>query len=183
MDDTLRMRIVGLLSKDINKLYSISEISKLLGSAYSHSNSFVNELAKEKVIKIIKIANANICTLNLKENLTFGYLLLHEYSLLKEWVTHNQQKSAKINLFVSRLKEKKIAIDSVFVSKSNVFIIVQNVSAELSKDIVKEQVGLNYVVIDRSKFIENQSQFLLDRTIFYGAERFWECVKKNIKFE
>lgn len=183
MTQNLRLRIIVLLSRNLNRLYSISEISKLLKSAYSHSNKFVLELQKENIVKITKIANAHICTLNLNEQLTLAYLSMIEYQNAKKWGSKNKQKVAKINLFISRIRDKKIPVDSILVTKSDVIIIVNEINSALSKMIDNENLGIGYVVIDRHKFAEMQNDIVGEHVIFYGAEKFWEMVKKEVKIE
>ena len=182
MAETLRLKIVELLSRGINRLYSISEIAKHLKAAYSHCNTFVRELEKENVIKIIRIANAHICTLNLNENLTLAYLTLIEYRKAKEWKEKNKPRAGKIGLFVSRLKEKGIVIDTLFVDDS-VYIVIPKLEPETARQIDNEKLGLGYVLLDREKFTENQDHFIRKHFILYGAERFWELVKKSIRIE
>jgi len=69
---TLRNKIIEFLA-DSTELYSISDIAKKLGCAYSHTYKFIQELAKQEVITIKKVGNVSVCELNMT-GLTLAYL-------------------------------------------------------------------------------------------------------------
>ncbi len=181
MTKTLRERIVAFLGRDINRLFSISDISKNLGAAYSHCNKFIREMESEGILRMIKIANSHIITLNLSEPLTISMLCTLEYHKLKNWKVKNKPKSAKLNLFLNRIEN--INIESIFVSKTNIIILVKKIDNTINAEINNHNLGLSYVIIDKDKFVQEQDAFLKDHVVFYGAERFWQSVKKELKIE
>ena len=185
MTGTLRERIIAHLGRDLNRLYSISDIAKALGAAYSHCNKFIRELAEDNIIKLIKISNSLICTLNLKEPLTIANLALIEYQNYNVWKKNknNKPKAAKLNLFLNRVKDHMIQIDSLIISKTNILILVNEIDGKLKNEIDKANLGISYMLIDRSNFYKMQENILNDHVVAYGAEKFWQYVKKEIKLE
>ena len=65
MVESLEIRIVELLGADLDSLFSIADIAKKLGVAYSHAHLFVNRLVKQDVITTQKVGKTIVCRLNL----------------------------------------------------------------------------------------------------------------------
>lgn len=72
------LKIVELLSKDIDKKHTINEISRTLGEYYSHIYRVVNRLSSDGVISKTKYGNSYICLLNMKNEKTKILIQLSE---------------------------------------------------------------------------------------------------------
>lgn len=163
MPETLKNRIIELLSKDITEFYSISDIAKKLGVAYSHAYLFVNLLTKEGVITIKKIGNVSICSLNLKSQITTSYLALIESRKANEWIQKNPQ-SEKI---LERIDKVKDSIHAALIKNNNIILIVPEKIANADFSMFR-----NRTVITYAQFLKNK-EYYKDCIILCGAEKFW----------
>jgi len=163
MPETLKNRIIELLSKDITEFYSISDIAKKLDVAYSHAYLFVSRLSKEDVVKIKKIGNVSICSLNLKSQITTSYLSLIESKKAHEWMIKNPQ-SEKI---LERIDKVKDSIHAALVKNNNIILIVPEKIANADFSVFRNRTVLTY-----AQFLKNM-KYYKDCIILYGAEKFW----------
>lgn len=166
MAETLRKRIIELLSKDLDKFYSISDIAKKLGVAYSHAHSFVGQLAEQNVIKIQKIGNVSVCRLNLKEQMTLAYLCMIEYKKTSEW----KKKNANSEKIMERIEKVKDNVHCVLVKNNKKIILVPESMPKPDMTIFR-----NRSVITRKQLIENK-EFYKDCVILHGAEKYWSLL-------
>jgi hypothetical protein len=165
---TLKYRIVELLSRDVSTLFSISDIAKKLGVAYSHAHTFVNRLVKEDVISVKKIGNVSVCSLNLKSQLTLSYLSLIESRRTLEWARKNPQ-SAKIFEKIEKVKDN---VHSVLVKNNKIILIVPEKISGVDFSLFR-----NRVVMNRAHLAKNR-HYYKDSIILHGAEKFWSFVRE-----
>lgn len=167
MAGTLKQRIIGLLADNLDKFYSISDISKELKVAYSHAHTFVNQLKSEQVIRIQKIGNASVCKLNMDEQLTLVNLAMMSYKKTLEW----KQKDKRYE----KLKEKsdmiKDKVHCVLVHNNKIILVVPDGSDKEGLDVFQ-----NRSVINREQLKKN-SDFYKNAIILHGAEKYWSLLK------
>lgn len=75
---SLELKIIDLLSKNMEKRFTINEISKNLGEYYSFVHKIVNRLSKEDVITKTKAGKSYLCSLNLSNEKTLVLIQLGE---------------------------------------------------------------------------------------------------------
>ena len=166
MTVTLKHKIIELLSRDVDNLFSISDIAKRLGVAYSHTHSFVRKLVKEKVILVKKIGNVSVCSLNLKSQLTLSYLSLIESRRTLEWMNKNPH-STKI---LEKLEQVKDNVHAVLVKGNRIIIIVPEKITGVDFSMFR-----NRTVMNRRHLVKNR-QYYKDCVVLHGAEKLWSLM-------
>ncbi|MBW2971590.1 hypothetical protein KY359_01010 [Candidatus Woesearchaeota archaeon] len=166
MAATLKYRIIELLSKEVSTLYSISDIAKKLGVAYSHAHTFITKLAQENAVSIQKIGNVSVCRLNLKQPMTLAYLSVIESRKALEWARKNPQ-SAKI---LERIEQVKDSVHAVLIKNNRIIIIVpEKISG------VDFSAFRNRSVMNRTHLARNR-QYYKDCIVLHGAEKYWSML-------
>ncbi len=163
--ETLRIRIIELLSKDLDTFYSISDIAKKLKVAYSHAHSFVQDLAKQNIIEIQKIGNVSVVKLNLKEQMTLAQLTIAEYRKSAEWKKKNPH-SEKI---MEKIEQVKSRVHCVIMKGGKVIIVVPE-----GMDRSDFGVFRNRLVVSVGEF--RSKKYYHDGIILHGAEKFWSLI-------
>ncbi len=163
MTATLKHRIIELLSRDPDKLYSISDIAKKLGAAYSHAHNFTTQLTREEVLNIQKIGNVSVCRLNLKNPLTLSYLSLIETRKTLQWTRKNPHATK----LYEKIEHVKDNVHSILIKNNRIIIIVPEkiTGADFS-------MFRNRSVMNRSQLTRNRHHYK-NCVILHGAEKFW----------
>lgn len=160
MTTLLKYRIIELLSDDLDSLYSISDIAKKLGVAYSHAHLFIKKLDDEGVIKIKKVGNTSVCILN-PSNLTLAYLSQLSYQKTQKFShPHLERLYEKINLV-------KDHIHSIIICGNKLIIIAPEKIGGVDFSIFK-----NRTVINQFQFLANKNYYK-NCHIIHGAEKYW----------
>lgn len=166
MAETLKTRIIGLLSRDFDRLFSISDISKELEVAYSHAHTFIKHLAKEEIISTQKIGNALVCRVNMGNPQTLAHLALLSYKKTKEW----QKKDVRAKKILERVNKIQDSIHSALLHNNKVILVVpESVS---SRDFA---IFKNRKVINRNELVRDKKHYL-NCIILHGAEKFWSLL-------
>lgn len=168
MTVTLKYRIIELLAKDLATLYSISDIAKKLGVAYSHAHTFVKKLVKDNVINVQKIGNVSVCRLNLKQPATLSYLSLIESRKTAEWLRKNPQ-SSKI---LEKIDQVKDNIHAVLIKNNRIIIIVPEKITGADFSMFRNRAVMNRTHLARNK------HYYKDCIILHGAEKFWSFIEE-----
>ncbi|MBW2966917.1 hypothetical protein KY362_00365 [Candidatus Woesearchaeota archaeon] len=163
MPVTLKYRIIGLISKDADALFSISDIAKRLGVAYSHAHSFVVKLTKEDVLTIQKIGNVSVCRLNLKTPLTLSYLSVIESRKTLEWTKKNPH-SKKI---VGKIEDVRENVHCVLVKNNRIIIVTPEKIAGVDFTMFRNRT----VITPRQ--LRSKRKLYSDCIILHGAEKYW----------
>lgn len=169
MTVTLKHRIIELLSRDLHTLYSISDIAKSLGVAYSHAHTFIKTLVKEGIVDVKKVGNVSVCSLNLKSQLALSYLSLIESRRTAEWTSKNPQ-SAKI---LEKIEQVKDSVHSVLVKGNRIILIVPEKITGVDFSMFR-----NRTVMNRSHLAKNR-HYYKDCIILHGAEKFWSMLSES----
>lgn len=163
---TLKYRIIELLSRDISKLHSISDIAKKLGVAYSHTHSFVIQLVKENVIDIQKIGNVSVCKLNLKSAMTRSYLSLIESRRTLDWMKKNPQASKTLD----KLEIVKDSIHAAIIKGNRIILIVPEKIKGADFSMFRNRTIMSMEHLKQNK------HYYTDCVILHGAEKFWGMI-------
>lgn len=101
----LQLKIIDLLSKNLERSFTINEIAKLLNESYSFVNRVVNKLIKDKVISKKKVGHSLLCTLNMSDKAK-ALLHLNEVTRKEEFYAKNKEIALILEDFLAQLKEK-----------------------------------------------------------------------------
>jgi hypothetical protein len=168
-ETTLKYRIIELLSTDLSKLYSISDVSKKLGVAYSHAHTFVKKLVAEKVLRVQKIGNVSVCRLDLGSALALAYLSVIESRRAAEWVRKNPQ-SAKI---LDKIELVKDNVHCVLIKGSKIIIVVPEKITGADFSMFKNRTVMNRTHLEKNR------HYYKDCVVLHGAEKYWSMMKKD----
>ena len=103
------LKIIGLMRKNLDKGFTILEISKKLKIGYRPAYNHIHTMGEEGMIKIEKIGNAKQCSLNLN-NAKCRHLLEELDILKKEGIyKENPKLKAIIENLISKLTENFIS--------------------------------------------------------------------------
>jgi DNA-binding Lrp family transcriptional regulator len=168
MGNTLKHRIIELVSKDFSEQLSIADIAKRLSVAYSHAHTFVKKLAAEDVLRIKKIGNVSVCSLNLDSNMTLAYLSLIEARKTREWLAKNPHAEKAIE----KLEMVKDSVHCVLMKNNNIILIVpEHISG------VDFSMFRNRSVITSTQMLRNRKMYE-GSVVLYGAEKYWGMMKR-----
>ncbi len=166
MENTLKARIIELLSKDLDTFYSISDLAKKLSVAYSHAHLFINKLAAEKIVNIQKIGNVSVCRLNLKNQLTLTNLAVIEAKKTSEWLSKNPH-AEKI---VEKIELVKDSVHSVLLKNNKVILIVPEKITGVDFSSFRNRTVMNVEHLNKNR------HYYKDCVVLYGAEKFWSMI-------
>lgn len=200
------LKIVGLMRKELDKGFTILEISKKLKIGYRPAYNHISTMAEEGIIRINKIGNAKQCFLNLN-NAKCRHLLEELDTLKKENIyKENLKVKAVTESLISKLTKDFIAeIHSVILfgsyakgtaTKSSdvdlVFIVTDLKNKRLRENIERESASYQYshnlkispLITDINEFKKmlkaeelNVGKEAREYGIsFYGSEMFWRLV-------
>ncbi len=165
----LKYRIIEYLSRDLGGLYSISDVGKSLGVAYSHAHSSIKQLVRDDVITIQKIGNVSVCRLNLKSPMALSLLSINSSRKASEWMKKNPQSSKII---------EKIAVVSdnvhcVLVKGSNIILIIPEKIKGADFSMFRNRTVINKHQLLRKK------KYYSDAVVLHGAEKYWSFMSER----
>lgn len=163
MTETLKYRIIELLARDVHKLHSISDISKKLNAAYSHTHVFIKKLWEENVVVIEKIGNVSVCKLNLKNPVTISYLSLIESRRAAEWLNKNPH-SKKITERIEKVKDN---IHAVLIKNNKVVLVVPERISGADFSMFRNRTVIS------ARELNKKVNVLEEFVVLYGAEKYW----------
>ncbi len=196
----LELKILDLMSKNLEKEFTINEIAKTLNETYSFVNRVTNRLIKDKVIIKKKIGKAYLCSLNLENDRTIALLHLNEVNKKEEFYEKNGEIRLILKDFLEKLKSKfkenlifvvlfgsyakktatkKSDIDILIVCKKKVEITqsIREIYAKYGKEIVP-------ILMTRLEFKKQKKKPIINEIIkyhfvLYGFEEFIDMIYKN----
>jgi DNA-binding Lrp family transcriptional regulator len=167
MEQTLKHRIIELVSKDASEQHSIADIAKKLGVAYSHAHTFVKKLVAEDVLRIKKIGNVSVCSLNLESQMTLAYLALIEAHRTKEWLAKNPHADK----IIEKIALVRDSIHVAMIKNNNVILIVPEHISGADFSIFRNRSVMTSVQMLRNK------KMYQDAVILHGAEKYWSMMR------
>ena len=194
----LETKIIGLLSKNIKKKFTINEIAKNLGEHYSFVHRIVNRLFKDKIIIKNLIGRSYACSLNLESEKTIILIKLSEIENKKIFYEKNKELKLILNdftdsilqlsgnitiiLFGSYVKNtatEKSDIDILVISQDEIEVdkITKEIYAKYGKEI-------NSVLMNSNEFKNQKDKPIIkdiikDHYILHGVEKFVNMVFKE----
>ncbi len=193
----LELKIVDLLSKNMERKLTINEIAKSLKEYYSFVHRTVNKLINDGVITKEKAGKSYLCSINLENEKTITLIQLSEIEKKSEFYSSNKEikliledfvKSAEstvnpisIILFGSHAKgtvTKESDIDILLISKVKTGIdkMTKEIYAKYGKEV-------NVIAMTPDDFKKQKDRALIKEVIkyhyvLYGVEKFANMVFK-----
>lgn len=200
------LKIVGLLRKNLDKGFTILEISKLLKIGYRPAYNHIAELEKIKAIITKKVGNAKQCSLNLENAQSLHFL--QEVDLARKEVLYKSNKKIKIILEDVMLKitnQITPLLHSIILfgsyakgtatksSDIDLFFIVSNIKDKFMRDTIEREcasyqhsynVKISPIITDigefkkmlKSKDINVGKEIKEYGIALYGLEQFWRLL-------
>ena len=136
----LELKIIDLMSKNLEKGFTINEIAKTLNEAYSFVNRVVNRLVEDKVIVAKKVGKALVCSLNLESDKTIALLHLNEVNRKESFYKENKKIKLILEDFLENLKSK---------FKDNLIFIV--VFGSYAKGTAAKESDIDILIVAKKK--------------------------------
>ncbi len=191
----IESKIVNLLTKDIEKRFTINEIAKELNEYYSFVHRTVIKLAKEGVIIKNKAGKSYLCSLNMENEKTLALIKLSEIEKKEEFCNANKELKLILDDFVeSAVKQKDIAAIVLFGSYAkgretkesdiDILLITKRKSGidKTAKDIyAKYGKEISPILLSPNDFKKQRNgaaikEIINDHYILYGVENFVNMV-------
>ncbi len=195
----MEVKIVNFLLQNSGEQFAVREIARKMKVDYKHVHSTIQKLAKKNILRKMRKANVDLCSLNLKENLSAVYytesertrMFLEAHLDLKEFfksVTNRVKTNFYILLvfgsFAKGKEHKNSDLDLLIVSTT------RSTSEEIERIISNEALFLKRkvqsVFLDEKEFSANildrsmnvVKEALKNHVLIFGAESFYQEVKK-----
>jgi predicted nucleotidyltransferase len=105
----IRLKIIDALSRDIERKFTINELSKFIDEYYSFTYRTVDDLAKEKVLTVNRIGKSRLCSLNLGSEKTLALLQLCEIEKKDDLYRKNKELKMMLEDFAETVSSQKSA--------------------------------------------------------------------------
>lgn len=191
------VEILRYLVRDINKQYSINELSNILKRPYVKVHSSIQRLLIKGIININVLGKSHYCKLDYKNNLDIACFV--EAQITRDFLIKNKN----IHIFLNNLKEKlnfpdySLIIFGSFAenmqtknSDLDLAVITSKNNLEKAESIVRSLTkttnisihALEFAYIDfiemlKSKEINVAKEMIKNHVIIHGFEQFYECVR------
>ncbi len=106
----LQLKIIGLLTNNLEKRFTINQIAKNLNESYSFVNRTITKMISENLILKEKAGHSLLCKLNLKNDKTKVLISLNEVKKKKEFLNKNKELKLITNEILNKIKNKTTSI-------------------------------------------------------------------------
>ncbi len=197
-------KVLIYLSRSLGKKVTINKVKRDLRLAYGYLHSTIQHLNKEKIIKIDKVGNYNLVSLNFKNILAIAELARVSVKAFQE-ITSKNKKLKKLSILIENLgKYKDILSIALFGSqarleareKSDIDLIIilkerkqEEIIAKIKGEIrafeTREFIKIQEFIVDFEMFkrmLESKEELnvgkeaLRDSIILDGFENYWKMV-------
>jgi len=187
----IELKIVDFLARNIDKKFTINELSKAIKEYYSFVHRTVSKLVKDGVISKAKAGKAYLCTLNLENEKTLALIQLGEIEKRNEFYERNKEVKLILEDFVKSVEThpsvlsiilfgsyskgnaaKESDIDVLILSKSS--INIEKTTKEMYAKYGKE---INPILMTTSDFKKQKDKAVIKEIInshhvLHGVENF-----------
>lgn len=187
----IELTIVDFLARNIDKKFTINELSKAIKEYYSFVHRTVSKLVKDGVISKAKAGKAYLCTLNLENEKTLALIQLSEIEKRNEFYEQNKELKLVLEDFVKSVETqsnilsivlfgsyskgnatKESDIDVLILSKNN--INIEKTTKEIYAKYGKE---INPILMTTSDFKKQKDKAIIKEIInshhvLHGVENF-----------
>ena len=196
-----QLKILDLFRKDLFKEYTIRELAKRINkTSYSWTFNVVKNLYKLGILNLVKKGKANLCSINLDNNLTITYLSLldqlNSYNKKIPWKNINKLLDLiDTPYFTFLITGSYAAGKQTSKSDLDVVIILDNV-ADIKNTTNKLKNEGELMIPEVHPYVFTKSQFLEMLTndelnygklvfqkhlIIFGASNYYKIIKEAIK--
>jgi hypothetical protein len=169
------LEILGLFDKDITRVLSINQISKLLNKKYPYVNKKTNQLINRRILKKVVFGKAYLCSLNLQEEETIILLSLLELEKKKAFLKKNLSLKSSLPQ-IDEIKQT-IPLTLVIFSGRKILFIIQDIKSKKALESklknVKTKIQILTKIDLQKRLLENKS-ILEDHIILYAFEKYYE---------
>ncbi|MBS3158466.1 hypothetical protein J4206_04220 [Candidatus Woesearchaeota archaeon] len=181
------IEIISIFYKDLDREYTIRQVSKQIKKSYAYTNIRCRELISQGILSKKVVGASILCRLNYKSDKTLGLLVLKSIlektaEIEKEKKNENDKKLAEDFKEVERsLKEFS---ESIFFAQNKFHVICKN-EMELNQKLSSLNLSLKnssgFAVYDKQSFVQYVKQNGLKEIILiYGFENFWRVIADGI---
>ncbi|HIH42964.1 TPA: hypothetical protein HA246_04935 [Candidatus Woesearchaeota archaeon] len=177
------IEIISIFYKDLDREYTIRQVSKQIKKSYAYTNIRCRELIYQGILSKKVVGASILCRLNYKSDKTLGLLVLKSIlektaELEKDKKNENEKKFVEDATEVERsLKEFS---DSIFFAQNKFHIICKN-EMELNQKLSSLDLKHGFAVYDKNSFKQYvKQQGLQEVIIIYGFENFWRVIADGI---
>lgn len=196
-----QLKILDLFRKDLFKEYTIRELAKRINkTSYSWTFNVVKNLYKLGILNLVKKGKANLCSINLDNNLTITYLSLldqlNSYNKKIPWKNINKLLDLIDTPYFTFLITGSYAAGKQ-TSKSDLDVVIildnvadiKNTSNKLKNEGELMIPEVHPYVFTKSQFLEmltndelNYGKLVFQKhLIIFGASNYYKIIKEAIK--
>ena len=197
----LEIRLLNFFIEHIKEEFGIREISRLTKIEYKSIHSTIKKLAKKEVLLKQRRANVDLCSLNLKDDLTSvlfvemirkrTFLLKHKN--LERFFVNVLEKTKEIYFtlvifgsFAKDKERKNSDLDLLIIAPAR--DIAEEIQRIINSEAFLLKRNIQSILLDEKEFISNLSDKKLNvvveafknHIIITGIESFYEGVKKSL---
>lgn len=198
----IKLRIIALFSKDLNRELTINQIKNKLKRSYHLIYDNTTELIKQKILNKKTRGHSTVCSLNLKNEKTKAMLILNAINEKEKFL--NKKIALKplfeelVNNITNKIEVLSIILFGSYAkgreTKSSDIDLLIICDKKDKNNIIQREIGaletmydheINQIVVNKKMFknmIINRAELnvgkeaLNNHTILYGAELFWKIV-------
>ncbi|MFH1209250.1 MAG: nucleotidyltransferase domain-containing protein [archaeon] len=191
------IEILKYLVIDINKQFSINELSNILKRPYVKVHSSIQRLLSKNIININVLGKSHYCRLDYKNNLDIACFV--EAQIARDFLIKNKN----IHIFLNNLKEKLNFPDHSLIifgsfarntqtknSDLDLAVITSKDNLEKAESIIRsftkttninihalEFAYIDFIEMLKSKELNVAKEMTRNHVIIYGFEQFYECIR------
>ncbi len=193
----IELKIIDLLARNIDKKFTINEISLAAKEYYSFVHRTINKLTKDGVITKIKAGKAFLCSLNLNNEKTLTMIKLNEIEKKISFFNKNKELKLILDDFFNLLKEESNIVSAVLfgsysketaAEKSDIDILIiykntLNLEKAIKEIHAKYDKEINSIIMTLTDFKKQKDKVLIkeiinNHIVLYSAENFINLVFK-----
>ncbi len=196
-----QLKILDLFRKDIFREYTIRELTKKINkTSYTWTFNVVKNLYKSGILNLIKKGKANLCSINLDNNLTITYLSLldelNSYAKRLPWKNINKLLNLIDTPYFTFLIAGSYATGKQ-TSKSDLdVVIILDDAVDIKSTLIKIKNEGELMIPEVHPYVFTRPQFMEMLTsdevnygklifqkhlIIFGASNYYKIIKQAIK--
>ncbi|MBI2135928.1 hypothetical protein HYU06_02575 [Candidatus Woesearchaeota archaeon] len=171
------IEIISIFYKNLDREYTIRQISKQIKKSYAYTNIRCRELISQAVLSKKIVGASILCKLNYKNDKALGLLILN--SILEK--TRELDKDKKLAEDAAEIELNiKWFSDSIFFAQNKFHILCKN-ELECNQKLSALDLKHGFAVYDKNSFKQYVKQHgLHDVVLIYGFENFWRVIADGI---
>ena len=190
----LKLKIVSLLSRNIEKTFTINEIAKSMHEYYSFVHRIIGKLIREGVVLKTKAGKSHLCSLDTKNEKTIALIQLGEIENRDEFYSKNRELKLILEDLVESINSENVLTIVLFGSyakgnqtkESDVDILILaerkfNIDKTTKELYAKYGKEINVLVMTPEDFKKQKDKAIIEEMIknhyvLHGTENFVKMV-------